>query len=118
MQLNFAKNESQSVSSKPNKAQAINDSDDSIQITRNNLNTNSNGSLKQQQKAKSPRYFMKRKAEDEGLTNGREVKHSVSQMVSMPKKKKKIEKGRQQWGGYNKILRLEQYNAIIQYAVD
>jgi hypothetical protein len=34
------------------------------------------------------------------------------------REKKRIEKGKLQWGGHNKILRPEMHNAMIRYAVE
>jgi hypothetical protein len=46
------------------------------------------------------------------------IKKEDSVKKAWQRERKRIEKGRPQWGGHNKILRPEMHNAMIRYAVE
>ena len=45
------------------------------------------------------------------------IKKEKTFIKAWQREKKRVKNGRPQWGGQNKILRPEQHNAMIQYAV-
>ena len=45
------------------------------------------------------------------------IKKEKTLVKAWQREKKRVKNGRPQWGGQNKILRLKQHNAMIQYAV-